>query len=73
MSLKKISSLQCEIWGREPMHISESFTHHSGHSLLTYNFLCRIPQINSQYMQEYYTIKFREIPEGLGKGKKSEN
>ena len=35
------------------------------------NCLCRISQINSKYMQEYCTIKFREIPEGLSKGKKS--
>ena len=32
-------------------------------------FLCRISQINFQYMQEYHTMEFREVPEGLGKGK----
>ena len=54
------------------MYISGSLIHHFGHSL-TYNFLCRILQIKSHCMQEYHTIKFREIPERLGEGKKSEN
>ena len=53
------------------IYISGSLIHHFGHSL-TYNFIRKIPQISSQCMQEYYTIKFPEIPEGLGKGKKSE-
>jgi hypothetical protein len=47
------------------------FIHHFGHSL-TYSFLCRIPQIISQCMEDYYIITSRKIPEGLDKGKKSE-
>ena len=46
--------------------ISGSLIHHFGHSL-TYNFLCRIPQIKSQCMIEYYhAMKFREIPDSEG-------
>ena len=49
--------------------ISRSLIHHSGHSLM-HNDLGMIPQIKSQYMQEYHAIKIRETPEGLGKGVK---
>jgi hypothetical protein len=52
-------------------HWSDAISNHSGHSL-TYNFLCRISQINSQYMQENYTIKSREIL-GIGQREKLEN
>ena len=72
MSLKYFWVFRVEFEAMSQIYISGSLIHHSGHSL-TYNFLYRIPQINSQHMQEYCTIKFREIPEGLSKEKKSEN
>ena len=75
MSLKFFRIFRVEFEILSQMYISglgSLLIHHFGHSL-TYNFFYRIPQFNSQYMQEYYTIKSQEIPEGFGKKKKLEN
>ena len=68
MSLKIFLGLQSRIWGYESDVVYIRIQHFC-HSL-AYNFLYRIPQIKSQYMQEYHAMEFLEIPEGLGERKK---
>ena len=72
MSLNFFWTFRVEFEVMSQIHVSGSLTYHSGHSL-TCNFFCGILRINSRYMQECYTAKFREISEGLGKGKILEN
>ena len=63
--------IRVEFEAMSRIYISGSLIHHFGHSV-TYKFLCKIPQIKLQCMQEYHTIKFREILERLGKGEKNQ-
>ena len=72
MSLNFFRAIRVEFEVMSQIYISGSLIHNFGHSV-TYKFCCRIPQIKSQCMQEYHTIKFREISERLGEEKKSEN
>jgi hypothetical protein len=53
-------------------HISGSLIHHSGHSLTIIVIVGSLNLIHRN-AAKYYTIKSGETPEGLGKGKKSEN
>jgi hypothetical protein len=51
MSLNLFWIFRVEFEVMSQMYISGSLIHHFGHAL-TYNFLCRIPQINSKGVAE---------------------